>query len=314
MADNEAKLETIDKILSANAGNEEAFPRTVAKGVWEKVMKGSVIQGLSGSIPVSLNGTAIPVPVGQPVAGIVSEGETKPVGTLETKVKTMEPVKAALIVIYSMEAAKADPLGEYGRIQAALAEGVARTIDTAVITGKDALTGAVLEGKESLASAANVVEVDLTDESAGYLARQIGDAYDAVTLYDEGDYEFTQLMLGREWRSPLIGAVDAGGNRLYTSGSLNQNVSQVLGLDTTFTQAVHGWGAAKDASVLGFGGDFKDAVKFGYVENITFRRASERAGGIDLFDRNLGAILCEAQFGWVVRDTNAFAKFVSAAA
>lgn len=313
MADNEAKIETIDKILSANAGNEEAFPKSVANGVWEKVLKGSVVQGLAGSIPVSLNGTAIPVPVGQPVAGIVGEGETKPVGTLETKVKTMEPVKAALTIIYSMEAAQADPLGEYGRIQAALAEGVARAIDTAVLTGKDALTGSKLEGKESLADAANAVEVDLTDETAGYLAGQISEAYDAVTLYDEGDFEFNELLLGREWRSPLIGAVDAGGNRLYTSGNLNQPVSQVLGLKSTFSQAVHGWGAAKDATVLGFGGDFKDAIKFGYVSRITFRRASERAGGIDLFDRNLGAILCEAQFGWVIRDVNAFAKFTAPA-
>ena len=310
MAVNDAKIETIDKILSANTGNEEAFPKSVAKGVWEKVLQGSVVQRLAGSIPVSLNGTAIPVPVGQPVAGIVAEGAEKPVGTLETKVKTMEPVKAALIIVYSMEAAQADPLGEYSRIQAALAEGVARTIDTAVITGKDALTGTAIAGKESLADAAGV-EVDLTDTTPGYLAGKISDAYDAVTLYGEGDYEFTELLLGREWRSPLIGAVDAGKNRLFVSGNLNQPVNQVLGLDTTFSQAVHGWGAAAEANVLGFGGDFKDAVKFGYVERITFRRASERAGGIDLFDRNLGAILCEAQFGWVIRDTHAFAKFTA---
>ena len=59
----EAKIETVDKILKANAGNEAAFPKTVVKGIWDNVLKGSVAQQLAGSVPVSINGTAIPIPV-----------------------------------------------------------------------------------------------------------------------------------------------------------------------------------------------------------------------------------------------------------
>lgn len=310
--DNAAKLETIDKILSANEGNEEAFPKTVVKGIWDRALKGSIAQSVCGSVPVALNGIAVPVPVSQPVAGVVGEAGEKPVTTLETKVKTMSPIKVAVIALYSMEAAKADPLGEYNRIQGELGEAVAKAIDTAVFTGKDALTGTEIPGVESFASASNTVEVDLSDRTAGYLANKITEAYDAVVLGEE-EYDFTELLLTPHWRTALVNSVDAGGNRLYNSLNVNQRINDVMGLSTVFSRAIQGYAAAKTDSVLGYGGDFKDAMKFGYVENITFRRASERAGGIDLFDHNLGAILCEAQFGWIVRDAAALAKFTSPA-
>ena len=47
--DNEAKIETVSKILGANAGNEAAFPKTVVKGIWDNAMHGSVVQSLAGS-------------------------------------------------------------------------------------------------------------------------------------------------------------------------------------------------------------------------------------------------------------------------
>lgn len=309
----EAKIETVDKILKANAGNEAAFPKTVVKGIWDNVLKGSVTQQLAGSVPVSINGTAIPIPVGQPTAGIVAEGGLKPVATLASKVKTVTPVKAAVMILFSEETAKADPLGEYSRIQKALGEAIARAIDTAIIHGIDATTGTAITGKESLVSTTKNTVIDPAQTAPGYLTKQLSAAYDSVVLDDEeeAEYGFDHFLFAPKFRSSLVNALDAQGRPLYQSSpDITAKFGTVMGVPTTYSRAVSGYEKAKTgaAKLLGVGGDFKDALRLGFVETITYRKATERAGGVDLFDRNMGAILAEAQFGWVLRDPKAFTK------
>nr|DAS20799.1 MAG TPA: major capsid protein [Caudoviricetes sp.] len=309
----EAKIETVDKILKANAGNEAAFPKTVVKGIWDNVLKGSVVQQLAGSVPVSINGTAIPIPVGQPTAGIVAEGGLKPVATLASKVKTVTPVKAAVMILFSEETAKADPLGEYSRIQKALGEAIARAIDTAIIHGIDATTGTAIVGKESLVSTTKNTVIDPAQTAPGYLTKQLSAAYDSVVLddEDEAEYGFDHFLFAPKFRSSLVNALDAQGRPLYQSSpDITAKFGTVMGVPTTYSRAVSGYEKAKTgaAKLLGIGGDFKDALRLGFVETITYRKATERAGGVDLFDRNMGAILAEAQFGWVLRDPKAFTK------
>lgn len=309
----EAKIETVDKILKATAGNDAAFPKTVVKGIWDNVLKGSVAQQLAGSVPVSINGTAIPIPVGQPTAGIVAEGGLKPVATLASKVKTVTPVKAAVMILFSEETAKADPLGEYSRIQKALGEAIARAIDTAIIHGIDATTGTAITGKESLVSTTKNTVIDPTQTAPGYLTKQLSAAYDSVVLddEDEAEYGFDHFLFAPKFRSSLVNALDAQGRPLYQSSpDITAKFGTVMGVPTTYSRAVSGYEKAKTgaAKLLGVGGDFKDALRLGFVETITYRKATERAGGVDLFDRNMGAILAEAQFGWVLRDPKAFTK------
>lgn len=316
MADNEAKIETIRKILDTNVGNSDAFPKTVVQNIWDTAKKGSIIQTLAGAVPLSLNGDAIPIPVGQATAGVVAEGETKPVTTMATKVKTVTPIKVATMILYSMETAQADPLGEYSRIQGFLAEAIARSVDMAVIHGVDANTGTKITSKEALRDTTKAIEIDLTQEKAGYIGKQLTAGYDAVVLdvVDEHEFDFNHFLFAPKFRSSLVNALDGQGRPLYqASTNLADQFTTVLGLPAAWHRSVSGYEKAKTGveKLLGFGGDFKDNIRLGYVNQITYRRASERAGGIDLFDRNLGAILAEAQFGWVVRDTKAFVKYNS---
>ena len=225
--DNEAKIETVNKILTAASGNDAAFPKTVVKGIWDSAMHGSVVQKLAGSIPVSINGTAIPIPVGQPTAGIVQEAGLKPVATLSSKVKTVTPVKAAVMILYSEETAKADPLGEYSRIQKALGEAIARAIDTAVIHGIDANSGAAITGKEALTSTAKAVELDLASTVNGYFTKQLSAAYDQVVLddEDEAEYGFDHFLLAPKFRSNLVNAPSTSRTRTSLPSSAPSSVS-----------------------------------------------------------------------------------------
>lgn len=306
---NETKIATIKSLAS---GKEDAFPKEVLAPIWQQAFKGSVVQQISGTTPVSMRGNAVPVPVGQPVAGIVTESGDKPVAELQTKVKTFSPVKAAIIVVASKEAEMANPVGAFDNLQKQMAEGISRCIDTAVIHGKDALTGNPLAGHEALAQTTKDVELDLGSTKSGYFTAQLGSAYDQVVNADnadEADYDLTRWLLSPKVRVPFISAVDAMGRPLYQgSPDLTDQASSILGIPATFSKAVHGYGAVKEPSVLGYGGDFGENLKLGFVENITWSQASEYAAGIDLFGRNLHAYLAEVIFAWIIRDKDAFVK------
>lgn len=302
----EAKIETLNKIIQ---GKEAAFPKEVVTGVWKKVFSTSIASQISGSIPVSMRGTVTTIPVGQATAGIVGEGELKPVVDMNTVIKEIKPIKAAAMIIYSKEAAMADPLGEYSRIQAELTAAIARAIDSAVIHGKNALTGTAIAGQESLASASLEEVIDLKSTAAGYLTKSLASAHDKVTIQDDSDYNFTHFLLSPKMRNPLLTAQDGFGRPLYqASPNLNDTFSTVFGIPAAYTKAVNGYEKIKEPLLLGFGGDFKENLRFGFVEGITFRKASEYTHGVDLFARNMEAVLVEAIFGFAIRDPKAFVK------
>lgn len=307
----EQKIETLQKIVQ---GKEAAFPKEVVTGIWKKTFDTSVMSKISGSIPVSLRGTVTSVPVGQATAGIVSEGQVKPVVSTSAVIKEIKPIKTAAIIVYSKEAAMADPLGEYSRIQSELTAAIARSIDVAVIHGKDALGGTAIAGQESLMSAALSQEIDLASTKAGYLTQALVEAYGKVTDQDDQDYDLSHFLLSKKFRAPLMLAQDGFGRPLYqATPNLKDAFSTVMGIPAVYTKAVNGYEKVKEPNLLGFGGDFKDNLRFGFVEGITFRKASEYTHGIDLFARNMEAVLVEAIFGFGIRDPKAFVKLTKKA-
>ena len=306
MAD-EAKIETISKILAADANNPEAFPKDVLPDLWQRVFKNSVAQTVGGSVPLTLRGVAVPIPVGRATAGYIDEGQVAPESTLTSKTKIIKPHKVATIIVYSDETARANPLAEYARIQRELADAIARAIDCGVFLGKDPVTGSEISGVEAL-TAAQTQTLDLASTKAGQLTSDLSDAYDKVVLDDE-DYDFTGFVLSPKLRGNLVKAADTTGRPLYQqSTNLRDNWATVLGVPAVFSKHINGDGKAKDAAVLGIGGDFAENLRLGFEENVTITRASEYAAGIDLFGRGLKAVKAEAVIGWGIRDVKAFVQ------
>lgn len=302
-----AKIETISKILAADANNPEAFPKDVLPDLWQRVFKNSVAQTVGGSVPLTLRGVAVPIPVGRATAGYIDEGQVAPESTLTSKTKIIKPHKVATIIVYSDETARANPLAEYARIQRELADAIARAIDCGVFLGKDPVTGTEISGVEAL-TAAQTQTLDLASTKAGQLTSDLSDAYDKVVLDDE-DYDFTSFVLSPKLRGNLVKAADTTGRPLYQqSTNLRDNWATVLGVPTVFSKHINGDGKAKDASVLGIGGDFAENLRLGFEETVTITRASEYAAGIDLFGRGLKAVKAEAVIGWGIRDVKAFVQ------
>lgn len=313
MADESAKFMTIQKIAAGD--NAAGFPKEVLAPIWKRAFEGSVVQKVAGKTPVSLAGNIMPYPTGRPVAGIVGEGEAKPVTEVSMGLKSFVPKKAAAIVVLSKEAIMANPLGAFDDLQAQLSQAIADTIDTAVLFGKNTTGGTVLSGVESVNDTPHVVTLDPAQEAtAGYIGKQISAAYDKVVLQSDtaGDFDLNQFILSPAMRSKVINATDTLGRPLYQSAlNLTDPVSTVFGVPAIYSKAVNGRGAVSEPKILGFGGDFRDNLRLGFVENLTWDTADQYAAGKDLFTHNLVAIRVEAIFGWVIRDKKAFVKIAA---
>lgn len=299
-------IQTTKKLLSGD--NAALFPKEVIADIWQRAYKGSLISQVSQTRPIPLSGAAVPVPVGRPTAGIVTEGSLKPVIDVSIGTKVMTPVKAAAIAILSMETIYQSPLAAFLSLREQLSDAIARAIDTAVIHGKDAITGAALPGHETLMATPNVVDIDFAATRPGVISDAFVQAMGMIDAADE-DYGADAIIARPTLKAPILNAKDSTGRPLYVPEvDLSSPVAMFMGLPLYYRQTVGGVDKAKteETALMAILGNFKGNLLLGNVEDMSLRVADQYAAGVDLFGRNLVAYLVEAQFGWAVRDTKAF--------
>ena len=293
------------------------LPKPLVGEIIKQVSQDSVALRVAGTTPVSITGNTIATQTGDLVAGIVGEGELKPVVEGGVSLKTFKPIKAAAIMYWSKEARIANPSGYLDTFTEGLSNAVTKAVDMAIIHGKNALNDSTISGVEYLAQTANSVELGTAATTAGGLTADFLAGYDAVV---NGGKDFTGLIADPRLRSQLIGAVDAQGRPVYSSQvDLRAGMGNFLGLPVAYGKTVGGnVGAVADQNTRAFGGDFANNLKVGFVEQINFKRTDtasimDGATRVDLWQQNMEAILVEAIFGWVITDVNAFAKYTVAA-
>lgn len=293
------------------------LPKPLVGEIIKKVTEDSVVQKVSGTTPVSITGNTIATQTGDIVAGIVGEGEAKPVVQGGVSLKTFKPIKAAALMYWSKEARIANPSGYLDTFVEGLTGAVTKAVDMAVIHGKDALTGNIIDGVEYLDQTSNVVDLGTATKEAGGLTSDFLAGYDAVV---NAGYDFDAFIADPRLRTKLIGATDMQGRPVYSNEvSLNAGMGNFLGLPVSYGKVVGGKvGAVESSDTRAFGGNFSGNLKLGFTENITFKRtdvASINDGGttVNLWQQNLEAVLVEAIFGWVITDVNGFAKYQIAA-
>lgn len=303
-------------VKNLTQGVKDAWGPDILAGIWDRAFQGSVVQQVAGTIPLELNGAALPYPVGQPTASVVSEMGEKPLVKAGIDVKMIKPIKVAAILVYSMEMAQANPLRAFDSIRATLSNAISRAIDNAVIHGKDAPSGAVIPDVEALTSTTKEVEIDKASTKPGYLHDAILDGYDLVNVSDGagGRFGMTHLLASQAMRSLFLRGKDTTGRPLYQgSHDITVQVANIMGLPTHFSDAVNGYEATSQPNLLAIGGAFNQNLQLGFVNRLQTSVASEYAGGMDLFTHNMHAIRVEAQFGWGIRSKDAFVKYVAKA-
>lgn len=291
------------------------LPKPMAQEIIKQVSEGSVVQKLAGTTPMPITGTAIAVQTSRAQAGIVGEGEAKPVTNAGVATKTIKPIKAAAIVYWSKEARLANPIGYLDFMQEEMTGAITRAFDLAILHGKNAINGQTISGVEYINQTAKRVELGTATKANGGLSADILAGYDAV-VNDEKDFDFTGFAADKRLRSRLMGQTDLQGRPIYSNPlNLTDGMGTLHGLPVAYGKAVSGKiGAAEDTQTRAFGGDFTSSLKYGFAEQITFSRtdvATINDGGqqINLWQNNMEAFLVEAIFGWVITDTDAFVAY-----
>jgi HK97 family phage major capsid protein len=304
------------------AGLENGLvPASVATSILTRAAEQSVVRRLSGSMPMPLNGASIAVQTGHIEAGVVGEGEAKPVGGTTYAPKSIRPIKIAAIAIVSDELIRLNPAGIFDNISEDLANAITRAFDLAVLHGRSAKTGSTIAGVEYINQTLNRTTIGTASKTAGGLSADLLSGYDAVVNGSQVQNDFNGFAADSRFRSTLMGSVDVNGRPVYGDGNVNlrDGMETILGLPAAYGRVVGGAvGASADTGVRAFGGDW-GALKYGFADNMTIQTSKEAtivdgATSYNLFQQNLQAVLVEATFGWVISDVDSFSAYEIAAA
>jgi HK97 family phage major capsid protein len=294
-------------------------PKPYATAILTKAAEQSVVRRLGGSMPMPLTGAAVAVQTGHIEAGVVPEAGAKPVGQTAYSVKTITPIKVAAIAVVSDELIMLNPAGVWDNISQDIADAITRAFDLAILHGKSSKTGSAIAGVEYVNQTTNRVELGTAAATAGGITADIVAGYNLVVNGTQVFNGYNGIAADPRLRGQLIGAVDVNGRPIFqASVNLNDPMDSVLGIPTAYGRAVSGQvGAGADTKVRAFGGDW-NAVKYGFVQNLTVSTSKEAtivdgANTYHLFQDNMTAILAEAQFGWVIVDKASFVAYDDAA-
>lgn len=282
-------------------------PQNYANTLMKESFEASVVGQLSPSEPIILGDNVIPVYEGGIEAGVVGEGEAKPVSEASMSHKVIRPIKLATIVVVSDEAVKLNPGNMLNFVRADLSNAITRAVDLLVLHGRSPRTGAVVPDVSYVNETTNRVEVNESDP----LGPQLLAGYD---LAANGGDDPDGFAFDTRYRTKVALANQATSADSIAMPNLNQAASTVAGLPAAYGRSVSGRvGSSVDTNVKGFVGDW-GKVRWGFSENISIQTSSE-ATIVDgsttyhLFQQNLRALLVEAQVGWTVLDPQAFAAY-----
>lgn len=299
---------------------EGILPKPFAQKIISRAIEQSVVQRLAQKTPMPITGASIAVQTGQPQAGVVGDGQLKPVSNATVKTKYIKPIKVATVMYWSMEARQANPAGYIQFLEEQAAGAISRAFDLAVLYGKDALTGTAITGVESVNQTTNRVKLGTAKKEAGGLSADLLAGTDLITLNENFDFDVTGFAAHKSMKSQLVGQTDTLGRPIYAEGfDITKGTGSILGAPVAFGSVVSGKvGANADTKVRAFAGDWSQ-LSYGFVEDMTVKR-SDQATIMDgstpvyLWQQNMEAMILEAQFGWVITDPAAFTAYEEKAA
>lgn len=283
-------------ITDATAG--QPLPKEFAATVNKLAAEESLVARLSGRTPLTLGGKTIPVYNGGIEAGVVAEGQAKPVSKPSTGVKYLVPHKVATIVIVSDELVRENPGNMLDHIQSDLGAAIGRALDQMVLHGKDAKSGAPIANQTGVTATSNRIELVGGDYKTAILA-----AHDAV----DPEYDVNAIAFDKRVRSAVLQTAQ---DVQYGLPDLAANSVMVAGFPTQFARTV-GRTAGAENSIKGIVGDWSQ-LQYGFAQDIVLKRSTEASvvdsegNTVNLWQNNLVGLLVEATMGGIVLDENAF--------
>lgn len=269
------------------------LPPDLAAEVIAKTVETSAVMQLAPKVNLPGRGLAIPVILGNAEAAWVAESTEKPVGepTLDTKI--MQPYTLSVILMFSNQLRRDWP-ALYDELVKQLPGALAAKFDETVLNGTapgsgfDVLTGApaitidpatgvwgqLVAAKSSVATAGGSLN--------GWIVSPMGEA-------------------------GLLGATDQVGRPLLLGSAADGGIGRILGAPVLPSK-----GADDGASVRTVAGDWSMArwgivgdIQIDFTDSATINDGSKQ---VNLWQRNMFAVRCEAEFGFVCADDTYFVR------
>lgn len=267
------------------------LPNEVSSEILSKTLEASVIQSASRRIDLPGAGTAINIITGEPVADWVGETAAKPVSNGSALTKVLRPYKLAVIETFSNEFRRDLP-ALYQALIGRLPNALALKFDSTVFHGNT--PGSDFD---SLATAQTA---DLTYDGM----------VDAIAEIGADGYDMNGVIVSPAGEATILKLKDLQERPLFIS-----NLQQEGGIGSVLARPVFKSRAAGAEGVLGFAGDWTQAV-YGAVNDVTIKVSDQATltsgeSTINLFQQNMFAVLAEVEVGFRVGDIDAFRKLVA---
>jgi len=284
-------------------GASALLPKEISQEIWSNAVNDSVIMQAARRINLPGSGVTIPVITGDVTANWVNETDEKPVSDATLSSKSITPYKLAVIETFSNEFRRDLP-GLYAELARRLPTALGRKFDATILNGTapgsnfDVLTGST------------AVAVDATDT--------LGDLATALTTVGAAGGDLSHWLIAPQAEGTLMTAKDGAGNYAFLRDARNDSgaIGSIFGRDVLKSTAVYS-NPATGPDVVGFAGDFANSAIWGSVEGIQVSvsdQATVNKGGtqLNLWQRNMFAVLAEIEVGFVVRNGAHFVKLTGA--
>lgn len=277
------------------------LPASVSSEIWGKTLEDSAIMQLAQRIDLPGNGLTIPVITGEPAADWVTETDNKPVSQHTLTTKDMKGYTLAIIEPFSNQF-RDNTEALYNELVARLPFAIGKKFDETVMFGDAPGTGF-----DTLKGVTNVVDA----------STKTYDAFvDAIGKVAENDSDLNAFVLSPQAKTLLLKTKDTTNRPLFINNVQTDGaVGHVLSVPTRFTKAAHKAAVTSDtksAEVIGFGGDWANA-RYGVVKDVNISisdQATLTSGSktLNLWQRNMFAVRCEFEVGFVIRDKADFVR------
>ena len=290
--------------MSTITKSTNLFPAELTADIFSKVAGHSALAKLSAQQAIPFCGTDQFVFTMDGEVSIVGEGENKPAGEAELKTVSIVPIKFVYQHRVTDEFVNMSEERQVPYLQAfteGFAKKIARGLDIAAMHGVNPATNetvTALAGKN----------FDVVGTVAYTAGAEDDNLESAITTVQGADGTVTGMALAPAFASAL-GKIKANGIKLYPEFAFGGNPESFAGLGCDVNNTV----AFKTSKDLAIVGDFANAFKWGYAENIPMEviEYGDPDGLGDLKRTNQVVLRAEAYIGWGILDTDSFKRVVS---
>ena len=284
------------------AFSSTGFPAELVKEVFVGASGKSSIAKLAEQTPIAFSGTDIMAFSMSGEVNLVAEGDAKGQHTGSNNVINIVPLKVEYGQRVNDEFVRCSEEKQLDYLRA-FSEGfeskIARGLDIMVMHGTNPATGSlatVLIGDNSFDTNSDVTSVsyDGTDPEGNV----------ASIVASIGDYDFNGLAMSKTFAADLA-KLKVNGVPQYPELGWGATPATIKGVPVDVNSTV--------SAVVGeyaYGGDFKNAFKWGYADKINFEviEYGDPDNNGDLKRYNQVYLRAEAWIGWAILDGSAFAR------